>query len=238
MRKLPNHTSGQRQERGEESRAMLVDLDPGTGGGAVFLTLDLRGQPRLTQPCTRMRISPQSWNWLFLTNVSQQQPLMFTLAVVVSCASPVPYNLTGLSSKDRRLGNGVQHLFFCLHGDQCHDDGILFWLAGHFAIGWESLKKRFSFFSFFTFAAQCPANGKTLGRPSFFHSFHKHRLTFTGLNRGWRWRLYEREKWLEGGSRKVMCIFFFVTESGKFSIEDLGNAKKNVHLKWHLGGRI
>lgn len=155
--------------------------------------------------------------------------------MVVSYESTRSHNLTGLLSKDRRQGNGVQHILFSVFMAMsttitafCYD------LHVSFAIGLETLKKRFSFFSF-TFVAQCPAHGKPLAdRVSLIHSKDKHRWTFTGLNRG------GDEDYMKGrNDREVVANFcgayFFITKSGKFTVEYLGNGKKNIHwndIRW------
>lgn len=155
-----------------------------------------------------MWISPQSWNWLFLTKIGQQQQqLMSTLAMVYRVqalcltTSQDFHPTTGDWETESSTFSWVFMAITATIRAFCSD------LHVTFATRQEIPKKRFSFFSFFPFVAQCPANGKTFGRPSFFPLFNKHRWTFTGLNRGWKWRLYEGKKWRKDGSRKVMRIF-------------------------------
>lgn len=174
-----------------------------------------------------MWISPQSWNWLFLTKISQQQQqLMSTLAMVYRVQALCLTTSRDLhpTTRDRETESSTfSPVFMAITATItafCSD------LHVTFAIRQEILKKRFSFFSFFPFVAQCPANGKTLGRPSCFPLFNKHRLTFTGLNRGGKWRLYEGKKWRKDGSRKVTRISSSL-QKVMFTVGYLGNAKKN-----------
>lgn len=59
-RKLPTNTSEQRRERSVKKAGNAGRSRPRDWQQSYVLTLDLRGQPKLTHPFKRMWISPQS----------------------------------------------------------------------------------------------------------------------------------------------------------------------------------